>query len=53
MNGRLYRLSLESGDVRELIKLPSECHIHSLTFSGDGSTLAVVAQAPPAFGRGT
>ena len=47
MNGRLYRLSLESGDVRELIKLPSECHILSLTFSGDGSTLAVVAQAYP------
>jgi hypothetical protein len=47
MTGRLYRLHLESGDVRELIKLPSECHIHSLTFSGDGSTLAVVAQAYP------
>ena len=47
MNGRLYRLSLESGEVRELIKLPNECHIHSLTFSGDGRTLAVVSQAYP------
>jgi hypothetical protein len=47
MTGRLYRLDLESGAVRELIKLPGDCHIQSLAFAKDGATLGIVAQAHP------
>jgi hypothetical protein len=47
MTGRLYHLDLESGRVRQLIKLPGDCHIQTLAFSNDGTTLAIAAKAYP------
>jgi hypothetical protein len=41
--GSLYRLDLESGEMRELIKLPGEPFVTKLQMSADGSILGVTA----------
>ena len=39
--GSLYRLDLESGELRELIKLPGDAWVIDLEMAADGSTLGV------------
>ena len=39
--GRLYRMSLLTGETREILKLPGECVVTGLAMSADGKTLGV------------
>src|SRR5262249_9830114 len=41
--GSLYRLDLESGEMRELMKFPGDVWVMSLEMSADGSTLGAMA----------
>jgi hypothetical protein len=43
MTGRLYRMDLSSGEVRELLVMPGEPPILDFTLSRDGKTLGIVS----------
>lgn len=45
--GRLYRLELESGQLRELVKLPGEAWIVDLAMSADGAALGAAVMSMP------
>jgi hypothetical protein len=46
-SGRLYRLNIESGEVRELAKLPGLAGVHGLAMSRDGATLGIASSWTP------
>jgi hypothetical protein len=45
--GRLFRLELESGQLRDLVKLPGEAWIVDLAMSADGSALGAAVMSMP------
>jgi hypothetical protein len=41
---RLYRLDLQTGETKELLRLPRECTINDLSMSADGKSLGVLTR---------
>lgn len=50
--GRLYRMDLANGKVRELINIPGDTRIINMTMSIDGNTLGIATRTPPSRLRG-